>query len=52
MAQYILDKAYKVTDSGGVLANRVVVQATNAGESKLPGAAGSSREVWMITPLR
>ena len=38
MAHYILDKAYKITDSGGVSANRVVVQGTNAGECKLPAA--------------
>jgi hypothetical protein len=39
MASYVLDKAYRVTDSGGVNANRVVVQGTNPGECKLPSAA-------------
>lgn len=41
MASYILDKAYEVTDSGGVAAHRVVVQGTNAGECALPGAANA-----------
>jgi len=38
MPHYILDKAYKITDSGGVGASLVVVQGTNAGECTLPGA--------------
>ena len=42
MANYILDKAYEVTDSGGVSAHRVVVQGTNAGECALPGAANAA----------
>ncbi len=39
MAYYILDKAYAITDAGGVEAHRVVVQGTNAGEAALPSAA-------------
>jgi hypothetical protein len=41
MSHYILDKAYKITDSGGAAAGRVVVQGTNAGECKLPAAANA-----------
>ena len=41
MPSYILDKAYKVTDTNGVDANLVVVQGTNAGECALPGAANA-----------
>lgn len=41
MANYILDKAYEVTDAGGVSAHRVVVQGTNAGECALPGSANA-----------
>jgi len=43
MASYILDKAYEVTDTGGVSAHRVVVQGTNAGECALPGAANAGK---------
>ena len=35
MAHYILDKAYKTTDEGGVEAFLVVVQGGNAGECRL-----------------
>ena len=41
MPHYILDKAYKVTESDGVAAHRVVVQGTNAGECALPAAANA-----------
>jgi hypothetical protein len=41
MAYYILDKAYQITDSGGVEAYRAVVQGTNAGEAAKPGAANA-----------
>ncbi|HUT26081.1 MAG TPA: hypothetical protein VM492_17235 [Sumerlaeia bacterium] len=41
MSHYILDKAYKITDSGGVGANLVVVQGANAGECAAPGAANA-----------
>jgi len=41
MSHYILDKAYKITDSGGVASARVVVQGTNAGECKAPAAANA-----------
>ena len=43
MANYILDKAYEVTDTGGVSAYRVVVQGTNAGQCALPGAANADK---------
>jgi len=43
MANYILDKAYEVTDTNGVPAHRVVVQGTNAGECALPGAANAPK---------
>ena len=43
MASYILDKAYEVTDTGGVPAYRVVVQGTNAGQCALPGAANAPK---------
>ncbi len=39
MSNYILDKAYSVSDAGGVDKCRVVVQGTNAGECALPSAA-------------
>lgn len=39
MPQYILDKAYKIIDPGGVDAFRVVVQAANAGNAMLPPCA-------------
>jgi hypothetical protein len=39
MPQYLLDRAYKITDANGVGANLVVVQGTNAGECKLPASA-------------
>lgn len=41
MSHYILDKAYKITDAGGVGAGLAVVQGTNAGECALPGAANA-----------
>ncbi|MCL5271152.1 MAG: hypothetical protein M1457_11545 [bacterium] len=41
MASYILDKAYAITDEGGVDACKVLVQGTNAGEAKLPAAANA-----------
>jgi hypothetical protein len=43
MPQYLLDKAYKITDANGVGANLVVVQGTNAGECKLPSAANEDK---------
>jgi primosomal replication protein N len=43
MANYILDKAYEVTDTGGVSSYRVVVQGTNAGQCALPGAANAPK---------
>ncbi|MCX8036171.1 MAG: DUF2190 family protein [Candidatus Sumerlaeia bacterium] len=43
MSHYILDKAYAVTDTGGVPAYRVVVCGTNAGECALPGAANAAK---------
>jgi hypothetical protein len=39
MASYVLDKAYRITDSGGVNANLAVVQGTTPGECRLPSAA-------------
>ena len=42
MPHYILDKAYTVSQSGGVGAHRVVVQATSAGECKLPASSGEN----------
>jgi len=39
MAMYVLDKAYKVATSGGVGANRVVVQGAADGECDLPASA-------------
>jgi len=41
MANYILDKAYAITDASGVGAYLAVVQATNAGQAKLPAAANA-----------
>jgi len=41
MANYILDKAYEVTDTNGVSAYRVVVQGTNAGQCALPASANA-----------
>ncbi|MFW6303053.1 MAG: hypothetical protein ACOC2L_00405 [Candidatus Sumerlaeota bacterium] len=41
MSHYILDKAYRVSDVGGVGAALVVVQGTNAGECALPSAANA-----------
>ena len=38
MSGYILDKAYRISQSGGVGSYLVVVQGTNAGEAKLPAA--------------
>lgn len=43
MSNYLLDKAYTITDSGGVGANLVVVQGTNDGECALPGAANAAK---------
>jgi hypothetical protein len=41
MAHYILDKAYKITNKGGVPAGRVVVQGDLDGECILPAAANA-----------
>jgi len=41
MANYILDKAYEVTDANGVPAHRVVVQGANAGQCALPASANA-----------
>lgn len=38
MPIHLLDKAYRVAEANGVAAYRVVVQATNAGECRLPTA--------------
>lgn len=42
MPIYLMDKAYRITTSGGVAANRVVVQGSAAGECALPGAANAT----------
>lgn len=36
-------RTYKITDVGGVLIYRAVVQGTNAGEAAKPGAAGAGK---------
>lgn len=41
MPIYLLDKAYRVTTSGGVAAARVVVADTASGTCKLPAAANA-----------
>jgi len=41
MFHYILDKAYKIMDCGGVWGGLVVVQGTNPGECKLPETANA-----------
>lgn len=41
MSSYILDKAYAIDEANGVGAYRAVVQGTDAGECKLPGAANA-----------
>ncbi len=41
MSSYILDKAYAISETSGVGAYLVVVQGTNPGEAKLPGAANA-----------
>jgi hypothetical protein len=41
MPIYLMDKSYRVTNSGGVPANRVVVQGASAGECAMPGAANA-----------
>ena len=38
---FFLDKAYKITNDGGVSAGMVVVQGANAGECELPSAANA-----------
>lgn len=43
MSSYILDKAYSIDETSGVGAYLVVVQGTNAGEAKLPGAANAGK---------
>lgn len=42
MSHYILDKAYKITDSSGVSSAVVVVQGANPGDCKLPTAANAT----------
>ena len=49
MSNYILDKAYKITDASGVGANLVVVQDTNDGECALPGAANAAKILGVTT---
>jgi hypothetical protein len=46
-ATYVLDKTYKVTNSGGVTQYRAVVPGTNDGECKLP--TGANQLAWGIT---
>lgn len=41
MSNYLLDKAYAITETAGIAAYRVAVQGTNPGEAKLPGAANA-----------
>jgi hypothetical protein len=41
MPIYLMDKAYRITTSGGVAANRVVVQGNAAGECALPGSSNA-----------
>ena len=43
MANYILDKAYAIDETSGVGAYLAVVQGTNAGQAKLPGAANAGK---------
>jgi Uncharacterized conserved protein (DUF2190) len=49
MPHCILDKAYRVNQSGGVAAHRVVVQGTNPGECKSPAAAGAGEILGVTT---
>ena len=49
MSNYILDKAYTITTSGGVAANLVVVQGTNAGECILPAAQNADSILGVTT---
>ena len=49
MSNYILDKAYKITDANGAGANLVVVQSTNDGECALPGAANAPKILGVTT---
>lgn len=49
MPVYLLDKAYKVTDSAGVDAYRVVVQGTNDAECALPSAANAGSILGVTT---
>ncbi|MFP4382082.1 MAG: hypothetical protein ACLFUS_16395 [Candidatus Sumerlaeia bacterium] len=49
MSHYILDKAYKITDSEGVGVGLVVVQGTNAGECQLPAAANAGSILGVTT---
>jgi len=41
MSGYILDKAYGIDETEGVDAYLIVIQGTNPGECKLPGAANA-----------
>ena len=49
MPHCILDKAYRVNQSGGVSAHRVVVQGTNPGECKCPAAADAGEILGVTT---
>jgi len=51
MPIYLMDKAYRITSTGGTGANRVVVQGASAGECSLPAApnAGAILGVTMHT---
>ena len=46
-ATYVLDKTYKVTNSGGVTQYRAVVPGANDGECQLP--TGANQLAWGIT---
>lgn len=41
MPIYLMDKTYRIMSTGGVAANRVVVQGSSPGECVLPGAANA-----------
>jgi len=49
MSNYILDKAYTVTDAGGVDAFRVVVQGGVAGECALPAGQNADGVLGVTT---
>ncbi|MBX7247005.1 MAG: DUF2190 family protein [Candidatus Sumerlaeaceae bacterium] len=43
MPVYLMDKSYKVTTSGGVSANRVLVQGPSPGECAMPATANAAK---------